>query len=265
MGMKIAVIGGGSAYAAGIVNTLVERKEFAGTRVALEDLPDGKEGLATIAALGRNLARARGADVKFSETVELDEALEGADYVITCFRIGGYEALNLDVSIPMKYEVYGDETAGPGGMFFALRTIPVVVDIAKRMERLCPGAYMINYANPTAFVADGVRRESRVEELSLCNGYLAVPRLVNQFLGLPAEEVVTFTAGVNHFTWLLKAYVKGKDVAPELIRKMDELDLATADPGWRRVVEIARTYRLMPIPGSHMVDYHFRRERATEQ
>ena len=262
--MKIAVIGGGSAYAAGIVNTLTEEKEvFAGAKIVLEDLKPKQMG--TIKALGENLARVRGADVTFRTTLDLDEALDGADYVITCFRIGGYEALNLDVAIPMKYDMYGDETAGPGGIFFALRTVPVAVDIAKRMERLCPKAYLINYANPTAFVADAVRRTSKIEELSLCNGYLGVAHLVNQFLGLPSEDVVAITAGVNHFTWVLKAYVKGKDVSRELAKAIAADDQKKAPWNWQRVIETVKTYGLVPVTGGHMLDYLYRSEVAAHE
>ena len=264
MGKKIAVIGGGSIYAAGIVRTLVDRAdELAGASLVLEDLRSERQE--TILALGRNLIRARGADLEIGATLSLEEALDGADFVITCFRVGGRQALQLDVSIPAKYETYGDETAGPGGIFFALRTVPVVVDIAKRMERSCPQAYMINYANPTAFVADAVRRTSRIEELSLCSGGMGMPQMVAEYLGHRAEDVVHFQAGVNHFTWLLKAYVRGKDVAPDLVRKLAELDTSDADWGWQRVVEIIRAYQRVPIPGSHMVDYLFRSDTVARQ
>jgi 6-phospho-beta-glucosidase len=264
MGTKIAVIGGGSVYTAGILRTLVDRaEEFAGASVVLEDLrPERQE---TMLALGRNLIRARKADLTIRATLDLEEALDGADFVITCFRVGGRQALQLDVSIPAKYDIYGDETAGPGGIFFALRTAPVVVDIAQRMGKRCPRAYMINYANPTAFVADTVRRTSTIEELSLCSGFLGVARLVAQFLGRREEDVVAFTAGVNHYTWLLKAYVRGVDVAPDLVQKLIESDTSDAPWGWQRVVEITRTYRCVPIPGSHMVDYLFRSDTVAHQ
>jgi 6-phospho-beta-glucosidase len=264
VGKKIAVIGGGSIYAAGIVRTLIERAdEFAGARLVLEDLRPERQEI--ILALGRSLLRARGADLSIEATLSLEEALEGADFVITCFRVGGREALQLDVSIPARYEIYGDETAGPGGIFFALRTVPVVVDIAKQMERLCPQAYLVNYANPTAFVADAVRRTSRIEELSLCSGFLGVAQLVEQFLGLPAKDVVALTAGVNHYTWLLKAYLGGRDVAPDLVRALAESDSDEAPWGWQRVLEITRTYGYVPIPGSHMVDYLFRSDTVARQ
>jgi 6-phospho-beta-glucosidase len=264
MGKKVAVIGGGSVYVAGIIRTLLDRgEEFAGARLVLEDLsPERQE---TMLALGRNLVRARRADLKIEATLSLDEALDSSDFVITCFRVGGRRALQLDVSIPAKHDIYGDETAGPGGIFFALRTAPVVVDIAKRMEKLCPQAYLINYANPTAFVADAVRRMSCIEELSLCSGGMGMPHMVAEHLGHRAEDVIHFQAGVNHFTWLLKAYVRGRDVAPDLVRKLASLDTSHADWGWKRVVEIIRTYQRVPIPGSHMVDYFFRSDSVARE
>jgi 6-phospho-beta-glucosidase len=259
MQKKIAVIGGGSVYAAGIVNTFVKHSEaMAGSTLVLEDVRPERQQ--TMLALARNLIRAKGADLDVEATLDLDEALDGADFVITCFRIGGYEALNLDVSIPASYEMLGDETSGPGGIFFALRTIPVVVDLAQRMERLCSDAYLINYANPTACVGDAVRRTSSVRELSLCSGFLAVAQLVKQFLGLPGEDVVPITAGVNHYTWLLHAYVGERDVAPELLQAIVESDTSASGWGWKRTVDIAAAYGILPIPGGHMADYLYRRE-----
>jgi len=259
MAGKIAVIGGGSAYVAGILHTLAERAdEMPGWSLVLQDIRPERQQ--TMLALGRNLFRARGAELEISATLDLDEALEGARFVITCFRIGGFEALNLDVSIPLKHGIYGDETSGPGGIFFACRTIPVVVDIARRMERLCPDAVLVNYANPTSFIADAVRRTSATEEISICCGFMGVANLVQQFLGLPGEKVVPITAGVNHYTWLLHAYVDGRDVAPELVVKLCESDTSKSSWGWQRSVELAGAYGIVPIPGGHMADYFFRRE-----
>jgi len=264
MAHKIAVLGGGSVYAAGIVRTLVDRAdEMAGSHLVLEDIRPERQQ--TMLALGKNLIRARKADLKVSATLDLDEALDGADFVITCFRIGGYEALNLDVAIPAKYDIYGDETSGPGGIFFALRTVPVVVDVAHRMERLCPRAFLINYANPTGFVTDAVRRTTSIEEISLCSGFLGVAQLAEQFCGYPAKDVVAITAGVNHFTWLLHAYVNGKDVAPEILHKINETDHSSSGWPWQRSVDIGRAYGLTPIPGGHMVDYFFRSETTARQ
>ena len=108
--------------------------------------------------------------------------------------------------------------------------------------------------------ADAVRRTSPIEELSICSGFLGVANLVKQFLGLPAEDVVPITAGVNHYTWLLHAYVGGKDVAPELVRKLCESDTSGSSWSWQRAVELTAVYGIVPIPGGHMVDYFLRRE-----
>ena len=262
MGKKIAVIGAGSVYVAGILRTLVARaQEMAGTELVLEDIEPRR--LETMRALASNLVRARRADLNITATLDLDEALDGADFVLTCFRIGGYDALKLDEDIPLAYDIFGEETAGPGGMFFALRTVPVVVDIARRMERLCPDAFLINYANPTAFVADAVRRTTSIEELSLCDGYRSGAVTVANLLGLEEKDVTVFTAGVNHCTWLLRAFVNGKDVCSEFRRKLAELD--RTDLGWtmQRVYDIADTCGYLPVPGGHIVQYFFRQEAVT--
>jgi len=202
--------------------------------------------------------------------------------VLTCFRIGGLEALKLDEDIPQAHGFYGEETAGPGGMFYALRTVPVVVDIARRMQRLCPDAFLVNYANPTAFVADAVRRTTSIREISLSDGFNYAYKAVSALLGVERERILPFTAGVNHCTWLLRCYVDGQDAYPEFRRRVAALgddaeelkellavDEATAAAGaewkWRRAFEIMKLVGYLPVPGGHMLQYFFRDEEIRRQ
>jgi 6-phospho-beta-glucosidase len=110
------------------------------------------------------------ANLVVTSTTELVQALGGATFVLTNFRPGGLEGLRLDEVIPSKYGVIGQETTGPGGAFFALRSIPQVLHLCQCMEDVCPQAWMINYVNPTNFVADAVRRESDVKCVAICDG-----------------------------------------------------------------------------------------------
>jgi len=255
-GPQIAIIGGGSMFVAGILNTLVNHAdEMAGTTVVLQDIDPQRMEL--ICTLGKNLTRAAGADLTITSTLDLDKSLQGADFVLTCFRVGGFDALKLDEEIPLKHGFFGEETAGPGGIFFALRTIPVVVDIAKRMERICPDAFLINYANPTNYLADAVRRTTSIEEYSLCDGYKGAAGTVARVLGVPMEDVTTVTAGVNHFTWLLKCHVNGRDVYPELLHRVAELDRTGMDYYEACLFKLIDTYGCVPTPPSHMVEYFF--------
>src|SRR4051794_16283646 len=136
MGMKIAYIGGGSAYAPGVLRAFIGLREvFGGSEIALMDI-DGPN-LEVVRRLGEGMARAAGAELRITATQERREAVEGADFVLTSFRAGGFQARALDERIPLKYGVIGQETVGPGGFFFALRNLRVIRELCAEMEAIC--------------------------------------------------------------------------------------------------------------------------------
>ncbi|NIO11044.1 MAG: 6-phospho-beta-glucosidase, partial [Deltaproteobacteria bacterium] len=120
--------------------------------------------------LGKRMVGEARTNLVITSTTDLSQALEGATFVLTNFRPGGMQGLRLDEIIPIKYNILGQETTGPGGTFFALRSIPEVLHLCKYMEDVCPEAWMINYVNPANFVADAVRRESKIKCIAICDG-----------------------------------------------------------------------------------------------
>jgi 6-phospho-beta-glucosidase len=131
---KIAIIGGGSAYAPGLLNAFIQHAAaFDGAELALMDIAAPE--LDVVQRLGRKLAAAAGANLDITATVELPRAIDGADYVLTTFRQGGFQARRLDERIPLQYGVIGQETIGPGGFFFAMRTLPVIQAITSPIWR----------------------------------------------------------------------------------------------------------------------------------
>ena len=133
MSPRIAVLGGGSVFVAGVFRSLfawADRVE--NIELVLQDI--NLPRALTMVELGRNLARAAGMDLRIEGTGDLEHALDGADYVLTCFRVGGFDALKFDEDIPVKHGLFGNETEGVGGIFMALRTVPVVVDIAQLLD-----------------------------------------------------------------------------------------------------------------------------------
>ena len=247
-----------------------EPQLYADSTVRLHDIDP--ERVALVKAFCERFARARNVPMTFAEAPDLDAALEGADYVITTFRIGGEKSLILDETIPPRFGYFGDETAGPGGMFMAIRTVPVVVNVAKRMERLCPGAWILNYANPTNFITDAVGRVSSTRIVGLCDGYSGPPHNIGATLGLPPARITTLHAGFNHCSWVYRAAMDGRDLLVEL---------RTADPGLiernlsrmlppyarlhRRGLELFHTYRLYPIPLGHVMHYFYHDDLLREQ
>jgi alpha-galactosidase len=156
-------------------------------------------------------------DAKTLITLDREEALKDADYVIVMLQIGGVDAFEADYQIPLKHGVdqcIGD-TLGPGGVFRALRTIPVMMDIANDMKRLCPDAYLLNYVNPMAMVCMALGRVPGTKFAGLCHGVQTTLDLIAGYLGLPKEEIDYQAAGINHMGWFLRIEHNGEDMYPK--------------------------------------------------
>lgn len=167
--LKIATIGGGSSYTPELVEGLIKRyHELPVGELWLVDIPEGKEKLEIVGALAKRMVEKAGVPIEIHLTLDRRRALEGADFVTTQFRVGGLEARAKDERIPLKYGVIGQETNGPGGLFKGLRTIPVILDIIRDMEELCPDAWLINFTNPAGMVTEAVLRYTKQEKSSAC-------------------------------------------------------------------------------------------------
>jgi len=191
---------------------------IAGSEIALMDIDPSR--LPMMERLGRRIVMEKGVDLKITSTVNLKESLGSSTFVLTNFRPGGIEGLRLDEEIPVKYGILGQETSGPGGTFFALRSIPQVLSLCESMEAMCPDAWLINYTNPTNFVADAVHRESKIKCAAICDGGgNGLNYWLSEALNLKLGEVRARCAGTNHPTnWLIELQVKGEDGYP-LLRK----------------------------------------------
>ena len=149
-------------------------------------------------------------------TLDRREALKDADYVIAMLQVGGVDAFQLDYEIPMKHGVdqcIGD-TLGPGGLFRALRTIPVMMDLARDMQELCPNAHLLNYVNPMASVCWALGKVPGLKYVGLCHGVQTTLDLIAGYVGVPKAEIDYLAAGINHMGWFLKMEHKGKDLYP---------------------------------------------------
>jgi alpha-galactosidase len=153
----------------------------------------------------------------------MDEALRDASYVITTFQVGGLEGFRSDYEVPLSYGVdqcIGD-TLGPGGIFRAQRSIPVMMDIAARMERLCPNALILQYVNPMAIVCWALGT-TKARFVGLCHGVQTTMDLIAGYVGLPKEEIDFTAAGINHMSWFLRLQHKGRDLYPELRERFED-------------------------------------------
>jgi alpha-galactosidase len=157
---------------------------------------------------------------KVEATMDRAEALKGADFVLVTILAGGTDVWRYDIEIPKKYGVdtnIGD-TRGPSGIFRALRTIPVMLDIARDMERYCPDAVMLNYTNPMAMLCRALQRETDIQLTGLCHSVQGTARMLARWIGAPPDEITYTCAGINHMAWYLKYEWNGQDAYP-LIRQ----------------------------------------------
>ncbi len=159
-----------------------------------------------------------------SVTTDRREALKGAKFVIATFQVGGVKGFEYDYTIPFNHGVdqcIGD-TLGPGGIFRALRSIPVAIDMAKDMEELCPDALLLNYVNPMAMVCWAIGQTSKVNFVGLCHGVQTTMDLISGYIGVPKAEIDFVAAGINHMAWFLKLEHQGEDLYPSLREKFEQ-------------------------------------------
>lgn len=217
--LKIAVIGGGSSYTPELVDGLIQRiEELPVTELALVDVEPGREKVEIIAALTQRMLARHGLEqVKVSVHFELDDAIRGASFVLTQFRVGQLPARAADERLGLKYDLIGQETTGVGGFAKALRTIPVMLDIARRVEKLSPDAWIINFTNPAGIVTEAVSRYTNAKIIGLCNVPISMHHMIANMLKAPYSEVQLQFAGLNHMVWVHQVTQNGLDVTDKVI------------------------------------------------
>lgn len=217
IGIKLAVIGGGSSYTPELVEGIITyRKTLPVSEIILIDVLEGREKVQITTGLIRRMIKKSGLDIKISFTLDRKQGLEGADFVITQFRVGGLDARALDEKIPLKYGMIGQETTGPGGCFKALRTIPVILDICKDMELVCPEAWLINFTNPAGMVTEAVKQFTKIKCIGLCNVPINMIHDASLRLKVPVEQLDCRFIGLNHLSMMHHAYVDGVDRIGEI-------------------------------------------------
>lgn len=221
-GLKIVVIGAGSSYTPELIEGLIQRQhELPLRELWLVDIDDGREKMEIIAALTRRMLVKAGLAVRVETRLEREEALRGADYVCSQFRAGCLEARISDERISLKYGLIGQETNGLGGFANACRTIPIALQIAADMERLCPDAWLLNFTNPSGMVTEAVLRHSKIKAVGLCNVPVIMQKGVATLLDSRDEqEFIMQVAGLNHFIFVRQIQHQGKDKLSEVIARL---------------------------------------------
>ncbi|MDG0809928.1 alpha-galactosidase [Cohnella rhizosphaerae] len=219
---RVAIIGAGSiVFCKTLMLDIMATPELEDTEFVLMAPSTGKTS--QVKAFADKVIEKNGLKSRVLVTTDRREALAGASYVITSFQVGGVSAFELDYKIPMKYGVdqcIGD-TLGPGGVFRALRSIPVILDVARDMEELCPNATLLNYVNPMAMICWALG-ETNIQYVGLCHGVQTTLDLIAGYTGVPKEEIDYVSAGINHMGWFTKLSHKGEDLYPALRDKFEQ-------------------------------------------
>jgi 6-phospho-beta-glucosidase len=257
MGVKVAVVGGGSTYTPELVEGFVTR----GDRLPVDELvllDIDQERLSIVGALAERMMRKAGWNGRLALTGDRHEALEGADYVIVQLRVGGQAARFRDETIPPKYGCIGQETTGPGGFAKALRTVPVVLELAEETARRgAPGAWFVDFTNPTGLVTQALLDEGH-QALGLCNVAIGFQRQFASHFGVEAGRVQLEHVGLNHLTWERAVFVDGVDRLPEILES--SIDLVADET--RLPAELIRAVGAVP---SYYLHYYYLTNRVLQE
>ena len=252
MGVKVAVVGGGSTYTPELVQGFVARAD----RLPVDELvlfdPD-RERLDIVGGLARRILARQGWHGRLLLTADRAAALDGADFVILQLRVGGQRARLLDETIPLRFGCIGQETTGPGGFMKALRTVPVVLDIAEEASRrAAPEARIVDFTNPVGIITRALLDDGH-RAMGLCNVAIGFQRRLAAVFGVEPERVELEHVGLNHLSWERAIRVDGTDRLPGLLavdpdRLADEVDLP---------VDLLRTIGALP---SYYLRYYYATE-----
>jgi alpha-galactosidase len=230
---KIVFIGAGSTvFAKNLLGDILSFPELSKSTISLHDIDP--ERLRTTEIVAHRIAEALGAHPTIEAAVDRRAALDGADYAINMIQVGGYKpATVVDFEIPKKYGLRQTiaDTLGIGGIMRGLRTIPVLLDMARDMEALCPNVLHLNYVNPMAMNCWALERASSITTVGLCHSVRHTAGELARDIGVPVDEITYLVAGINHMAFYLKFERNGEDLTP-LIHRVIEEDRV---PEWNRV------------------------------
>lgn len=234
---KITLIGAGSTvFARNLIGDILSFPELADSTITLFDVSPDR--LYTTEKVAYRLANILGAHPKIETSTDRRQALDGADYAICMFQIGGYKpGTVVDFEIPKKYGLRQTiaDTLGIGGIMRGLRTIPVLLDSCKDMEQVCPDVNFLNYVNPMAMNCWAINRASKIKTVGLCHSVQGTAMQISRDMGVPFEEVNYLCAGINHMAFYLRFERKTENGFENLYPRLQQVIDEKRVPDWNRV------------------------------
>ncbi len=229
--VKVVTIGGGSSYTPELIEGFIKRSDrLKIDELWLVDVEEGKEKLEIVGGLARRMFEEAGLETKVFLTLDRKKALKDASFVTTQFRVGQLQARAIDERIPNSHNLLGQETNGFGGMFKALRTVPVILDIIKEVEELCPDAFVVNFTNPAGIVSEAVNRYTDFKRfIGVCNVPIDMKFTIADMLEVERDSVEIDFLGLNHMVYGLNVFVDGVDKTKEAIAKTLEVSYSVSN------------------------------------
>ncbi len=219
--MKFTIVGAGSSYTPELLEEMAARREQLPVKeIVLYDINEKRLDIMT--GFCRRYAKHLGLDVTITSTLDLDTALYGAAFVDTQIRVGGNKQRVVDEKIPLKYGLVGQETTGAGGMMKAFRTIPVMLNVARRMEELSPDGWIINYTNPTGLVTEAVTKNTKAHIAGFCSGGNFPKMWAKESMGISYDRVQYDYVGLNHMNFISNITIDGRPITEEEFNKLAE-------------------------------------------
>jgi 6-phospho-beta-glucosidase len=219
--IRLTILGGSGVATPEVVRALAGVSDRPSVEIVLHGRTEEK--LERVAEACQRLAAPASPSLRVRHTTDLAEGLEGADYVLNQIRVGGYPARQQDETFPQAFGIPGEETFGPGGMSNARRTIPVVLEACRVIERVAPEALLINLTNPSSFIQYAITRYTQVKVVGVCDSPVGLARWIAAALEAPLQELWVGYVGMHHFGWVTEVRWHGRDVMPELLARAERV------------------------------------------
>jgi 6-phospho-beta-glucosidase len=252
-GIKIVTIGGGSSYTPELVEGFIKRYDELPIReLWLVDIEEGKEKLEIVGGLAQRMVEAANIPMKIFLSLDRKVALKDADFVTTQFRVGGLDARILDERIPGKYQMIGQETNGAGGVFKALRTIPIIFEIIEDIKELCENAWLINFTNPAGVVSEAVFRYADFNKyIGVCNVPINLTNHFAKTLDVKVGDLIPYFGGLNHMSYVFHVYYNHRDKLDLIVK-----DLKDKQVNMKNIDELAWDTDFIEKLGVYPSPYH---------
>jgi 6-phospho-beta-glucosidase len=257
--MKLAILGGGGFRVPLVYGALL--RDLSSQRVDVVSLYDvSPDRLEAIGQVTRQMANGHDGAPAVETTTDLDQALDGADFVFSAIRVGGLEGRTTDERVALDLGLLGQETTGPGGLAYGMRTVPVAIHVAERIAQICPRAWVINFTNPAGMITEAMQQVLGDRVVGICDTPIGLGRRAARALGHDPDRSSFDYVGLNHLGWLRALGHDGRDVLPDLIG--DAKLLTTIEEG--RLFGPEWIQMLGCLPNEYLYYYYFTRDAVAE-